>query len=123
MLGTSQQLAKRNLKMNTATNFIKFDSDNIENSAGSGRISTLTNDLTIKVMPINNPKSDKTPTHRIYSKSPAGFDIQVGGIWKNKSQQGKEYFSITLKAIDFRANLGRYPEQDDESLQAIIEWD
>lgn len=109
--------------MKNVTNFIKFESDNIETSTGEGRISTLTHDLEISVMPVTNPKSDKTPSHRIYAKSPAGFKIPVGGIWKNKSQQNKDYFSVTLKGIEFRANLGRFPEQDDESLQAIIEWD
>ncbi|OYR17622.1 DUF736 family protein [Brucella thiophenivorans] len=109
--------------MNNLTNFIKFNNDDIETSEGTGRISTLTKDLSIKAVPVTAAKSDKTPTHRIYAKSPAGFDIQVGAIWKNMSKQDKEYFTLNIKAIEYRANLGRYPEQDDESLQAIIEWD
>lgn len=109
--------------MNNVTNFIKFDCETIETSAGAGRISTLTHDLEITVLPVTNPKSDKTPSHRIYAKSPAGYDIQVGGIWKNVSQQKKEYFTLNVKDIEFRANLGRFPDQDDESLQAVIGWD
>ncbi len=109
--------------MNDLTNFIKFDSENIETSTGSGRISTLQNDLVLKVVPVTNPTSDKSPTHRVYSKSPAGFSITVGGIWKNTSKDKKEYFTLQIKPIDFRANLGRMAGQDDETLQAIIERD
>jgi uncharacterized protein (DUF736 family) len=104
------------------TNFIQFDKDDIDTAKGTGLISTIDRDLDIKVTPFDSD-NDKAPTHRVYAKSPRGHDIEVGGIWKKISGEGKPYYTLSIKRLGFNANLGRYPGQDDLALQAIIEWE
>ena len=106
------------------TNFIQFDKDDIDNAKGTGLISTIDRDLDIKVTPFDST-NEKAPTHRVYAKSPRGHDIEVGGIWKKKNQNGGDYLSLSVSTGHGRlnANLGRFPGQDDEDLMAVIPWD
>ncbi|MDX0433304.1 hypothetical protein GOL30_31890 [Sinorhizobium medicae] len=64
----------------------------------------------------------KTKIVRVYAKSARGHDIEVGGIWKKENQDGKPYYTLSIRKLRYNANLGRFPGQDDASLQAIIEW-
>ncbi|MBD9524430.1 DUF736 family protein [Ensifer sp. ENS02] len=104
------------------TNYIQFDGDNLETAKGAGLISTIDRDMDIKVVPFDSD-NDKAPTHRLYAKSPRGHDIEVGGIWKKENQEGKPYYTLSIRKLRYNANLGRFPGQDDASLQAIIEWE
>lgn len=106
----------------TTTNFIQFDTDDLDAAKGNGLISTIDRDLDIHVVPFDS-SNQKAPTHRVYAKSPRGYDIEVGGIWKKTSEAKKPYYTLSIKRLGFNANLGRYPGQDDPTLQAIIEWD
>ncbi|RVK16928.1 DUF736 family protein [Sinorhizobium meliloti] len=104
------------------TNYIQFDSDNLDTAKGAGLISTIDRDMDIKVVPFESD-NEKAPTHRVYAKSPRGHDIEVGGIWKKENQDGKPYYTLSIRKLRYNANLGRFPGQDDASLQAIIEWE
>ncbi|MDW9817175.1 DUF736 family protein [Sinorhizobium meliloti] len=104
------------------TNYIQFDGDNLDTARGAGLISTIDRDMDIKVMPFESD-NEKAPTHRVYAKSPRGHDIEVGGIWKKENQDGKPYYTLSIRKLRYNANLGRFPGQDDASLQAIIEWE
>ncbi|MCP1201066.1 DUF736 family protein [Notoacmeibacter sp. MSK16QG-6] len=104
------------------TNYIQFENDDIETAKGSGLISTIERDLDITVVPFDS-SNERAPTHRVYAKSPRGHDIEVGGIWKKTSQENKPYYTLSIKRLGYNANLGKYPQQDDTTLQAIIEWD
>ncbi|RWB25699.1 DUF736 family protein [Mesorhizobium sp.] len=106
----------------TTTNFIQFDADDFDAAKGKGLISTIERDLDIAVVPFSSD-NEKAPTHRVYAKSPRGHDIEVGGIWKKKNAEGKPYYTLSIKRLSFNANLGRFPGQDDPTLQAIIEWE
>ncbi|ASY74407.1 R.meliloti pRmeGR4a plasmid DNA (plasmid) [Sinorhizobium fredii CCBAU 83666] len=108
--------------MNNITNYIQFDRDNLDTAKGTGLISTIDRDMDIKVVPFDSD-NDKAPTHRVYAKSPRGHDIEVGGIWKKDNQEGKPYYTLSIRKLRYNANLGRFPGQDDASLQAIIEWE
>lgn len=109
--------------MNDLTNFIKFDSDNLETASGKGMISTVERDLEIEAVPFESD-NEKAPTHRIFARSPRGFRLEVGGIWKKRGKTlDRDYFTLSIKRMAFNANLGKYPDQDDLSLQSIIEWD
>ncbi|MDX0190340.1 DUF736 family protein [Sinorhizobium meliloti] len=104
------------------TNYIQFDGDNLDTAKGAGLISTIDRDMDIKVVPFTSD-NEKAPTHRVYAKSPRGHDIEVGGIWKKDNQDGKPYYTLSIRKLRYNANLGRFPGQDDASLQAIIEWE
>lgn len=41
--------------------------------------------------------NEKAPTHRVYAKSPRGHDIEVGGIWKKENQDGKPYYTLSIR--------------------------
>ncbi|MHC2357835.1 uncharacterized protein (DUF736 family) [Sinorhizobium meliloti] len=104
------------------TNYIQFDGDNLDTAKGAGLISTIDRDMDIKVVPLESD-NERAPTHRVYAKSPRGHDIEVGGIWKKDNQDGKPYYTLSIRKLRYNANLGRFPGQDDASLQAIIEWE
>ncbi|WP_324765456.1 DUF736 family protein (plasmid) [Sinorhizobium meliloti] len=104
------------------TNYIQFDGDNLDTAKGAGLISTIDRDMDIKVVPFESD-NERAPTHRVYAKSPRGHDIEVGGIWKKENQDGKPYYTLSIRKLRYNANLGRFPGQDDASLQAIIEWE
>ncbi|WP_457660326.1 DUF736 family protein [Sinorhizobium medicae] len=104
------------------TNYIQFDGDNLDTAKGAGLISTIDRDMEIKVVPFESD-NEKAPTHRVYARSPRGHDIEVGGIWKKENQDGKPYYTLSIRKLRYNANLGRFPGQDDASLQAIIEWE
>ncbi|MEM8863323.1 MAG: DUF736 family protein [Chloroflexota bacterium] len=103
------------------TNFIQFGEKDFDTSNGEGRVSTLHTDVDLIARPFSS-SNDKAPTHQLYGKSPAGYEIEIGGIWKKKNLQGGDYYTLSIPSMNFNANLGRYPNQEDESLQAIIEW-
>lgn len=104
------------------TNHIQFDGDNLDTAKGAGLISTIDRDMDIKVVPFESD-NEKAPTHRVYARSPRGHDIEVGGIWKKENQDGKPYYTLSIRKLRYNANLGRFPGQDAASLQAIIEWE
>jgi len=104
------------------TNYIQFDVDNLDTAKGAGLISTIDRDMDIKIVPFESD-NEKAPTHRVYARSPRGHDIEVGGIWKKENQDGKPYYTLSIRKLRYNANLGRFPGQDDASLQAIIEWE
>jgi len=104
------------------TNYIQFDGGNLDTAKGAGLISTIDRDMDIKVVPFESD-NEKAPTHRVYARSPRGHDIEVGGIWKKENQDGKPYYTLSIRKLRYNANLGRFPGQDDASLQAIIEWE
>ncbi len=79
---------------NEITNFIQFDSEDLDTASGKGRISTLTDDIDIEVVPFNSENQD-APTHRVFAKSPRGFNIEVGGIWKRQRPMAKGSSAIS----------------------------
>ena len=104
------------------TNFIKFETGDIETARGAGSISTLTFDIDISVEPIasDNPMA---PTHRVLGRSPRGRLVECGGIWKKQNRDtGADYFTLTIRDHGFNANLGKAANQDDAALQAVIPW-
>lgn len=104
------------------TNFIQFNGNNIATATGTGRFSSLTHDIELKAVPFTSDNPD-APTHRVFGKSPAGYELEVGGIWQGKNQQGGVKYTLHVKPLRLNANLGRFPGQDDETLQAIIPWE
>lgn len=107
--------------MANLTNFIKIDT---ETNTLTGNIASLTYDVDLKGVfyETDNPKA---PVYRLQSYSPAGNEIEIGGIWKKTNQKGNTYYSASINTGHGRvnANLGRYPGQDDDTLYAIIPWD
>ena len=105
------------------TNYIQFEADALETAQGAGIISTIDRDIDITVVPFksDNPKA---PTHRVFAKSPRGYDIDSGAIWKRTSETtGRDYLALSIPRLGYNANLGKFAGQDDESLQAVIEWE
>jgi uncharacterized protein (DUF736 family) len=105
--------------MTSITNYLHFD---VDFNTATGRISTLDRDLEITAVRFtsDNPLA---PSHQLFAQSPGGYAIQVGGIWAKENNEGRKYYSLSIKRMGFNANLGKFPSQDDTTLQAIIEWD
>jgi len=106
--------------MKDLSNFIHFTGDSF-----TGNLASLSFDIDIfgeKLARTN----DKAPLWRIKARTPKGRMIEIGGIWENQRQDGTgNYLSLSVNTghSKFRANLGRFPGQDDEELMAVIAWD
>ena len=105
----------------TLSNYLKFHDDQIVD----GNIATLTYDVNLigEKLTSNNPKA---PLHRLYGYSPKGRKVQIGCIWQQKRKDGTGTYltlEIDTGSATVRANLGKYPGQDDENLMAIIPWE
>lgn len=107
--------------MTKLTNYIQFDADDLDTASGTGLISTIKWDHDIRVVPFDS-ENPKAPTHRVFIKSPRGYDVDAGGIWKKKNREGGTYYNLSIPDMEFNANLGRLAGQDDERLQAVIPW-
>ena len=104
------------------TNIIKFENENLETSKGKGSISTLNFVADVELVP-NPSKNEMAPTHRVFSRSPRGRQIEIGGVWKKFNKEtGEPYFTLSIRQYGFNANLGIAAGQDDEQVQAVIPW-
>jgi uncharacterized protein (DUF736 family) len=107
--------------MNNLINFIQFDADN---KTFTGNIASLAFDIEITGEAFQSD-NEKAPIYRVYSTTPRGRRIEIGGIWEKTSvAKGTTYLTLSINTghNKLNANLGRYPEQDDDQLQAIIPW-
>ncbi|MAM10351.1 MAG: hypothetical protein CML23_07805 [Rhizobiaceae bacterium] len=108
--------------MTELSNFIRFN----ENGTFNGNFATVLHDFDVFGTPVKNP-GPKAPKYRVFAKSPRGRAVEIGGIWENEKKDGDgTYLSLAIRpdlsGQTIRANLGRFPGQDDEDLQAIILW-
>ncbi|MBO9101972.1 DUF736 family protein [Rhizobium sp. rho-13.1] len=103
------------------TNYVEFANDG---KILRGNIASIAYDIDIAGEPYKS-EHPKAPVYRLFSTSPRGRRVEIGGIWKKQNQNGGDYFTLTVNTGygKLNANLGRYPGQDDESLMAIIPWD
>jgi uncharacterized protein (DUF736 family) len=102
------------------SNFIHFTKDSF-----TGNLASLSYDIDIFGEKLNR-SNDKAPLWRIKARSPAGREIEIGGIWENQRQDGTgTYLSLKVNTGHsiLRANLGRFPGQEDEDLVAVIPRD
>jgi uncharacterized protein (DUF736 family) len=105
--------------MKNLSNFIHFDGNSF-----TGNLASLAYDINITGQRVSS-SNEKAPIYRVFAKSPAGRDIEIGGIWENQRQDGTgTYKSLIVNTghSKLRANLGRFPGQDDENLMAVIPW-
>ncbi|TCT29721.1 DUF736 domain-containing protein [Martelella mediterranea] len=100
-------------------NFIRFN----DNGTLEGNIAALDFDFDITGEELNST-NPKAPVYRLYGVSPRGRKIEVGGIWRQTNQNGEEYLQLTAATPSraFRANLGKFPGQDDGDLMTVIPW-
>lgn len=105
--------------MTELTNFIRFH----QNGKLSGNIAALDFDFNVIGEKLDSTHED-APVYRLYGYSPRGRKVEIGGIWERQNKQGQPYRQLTASTPHrvFRANLGRYPGQDDDSLMAVIPW-
>ncbi len=93
----------------------------LENGAFKGPLRTLNFRGDIDVVPIRDKASAAHPDYRVTC---AG--IEIGAGWININQtSGKPYTSLSLAHPDlgpraYKVNLGRAPDQDDDSVFALI---
>lgn len=98
------------------TNFIQIDNDDV-----SGNIATIAFDIDITGEPVVSD-NEKAPIYRLFTRSPRGKNVEIGGIWQRLNRKKQAYLTLTINTghSRFYANLGRYPGQDDEGLYAVI---
>jgi uncharacterized protein (DUF736 family) len=80
--------------MTDYTNFIRFG----ENNTLTGNIASISYDLDItgEEFSSTNPKA---PIYRLLAKSPRGRRVEIGGIWRKKHQNDRDYYTATITAF------------------------
>ena len=105
--------------MSDLVNFIHLNGDKL-----TGNIASIAFDIDITGERFDSTNPD-APMYRLYAKTPRGRRIEIGGIWQKDKKSGDgTYLSLSADTGfgKLNANLGRYPQQDDESLMAVIPW-
>lgn len=95
---------------------------NKEGDSYFGNIQTMSQNIAVSIKPAKGNGSDKSPTHRVFSKARSGNDI--GAAWTSQSDKtGKEYLSLKLDdpylPAPIRANL---VEPEDQEGKFILIW-
>lgn len=98
------------------SNFIQIDTKSL-----FGNIATIAFDIDITGEAVTSD-NEKAPKFRLFTKSPRGRRVEIGGIWQRLNREEEPYYTLTINTghSRFYANLGRYPGQDDEALYAVI---
>lgn len=83
-----------------------------------GHIKTLELSLQLKLWPITNGTSEKSPSYRIFAIGRDGSEIEIGAAWrKNKSNPdkfGEEFLSLTIDdpSLSQPLNVAAFKEPD-----------
>jgi uncharacterized protein (DUF736 family) len=70
----------------------------------------------------SNERSEGSPDYIIFTKSPKGRLIEIGGVWKRICAADNDYLSLTLTidGREYRANS--VPKKDSTGVLALREW-
>lgn len=79
---------------NEITNFIQFDSEDLDTASGKGRISTLTDDIDIEVVPFNSENPD-APTHRVSPSHRVALISRLAASGKRQRPMAKVLSAIS----------------------------
>jgi uncharacterized protein (DUF736 family) len=98
------------------SNFMQIANGNV-----IGNIATVAFDIDLTGESVDSD-NEKAPKYRLFTRSPRGRRVEIGGIWQRLNREKEPYYTLTISTghSRFYANLGRYPGQDDETLYAVI---
>lgn len=86
-----------------------------------GYIRTLEINLQVKLYPITDAASEKSPAYRIYAIGRDGAEVEVGAAWKktmsNPEKFGEEFLSLTIDdpSLPQSLNVAAFKEPDGET--------
>lgn len=94
-----------------------------DNGEFTGNVRTLTASTPIKLIPLGEAKSDRSPSHRVVTAT--GFEF--GAAWtKNSKETGAEYMSLKLDTPELPtpiyANTGRMPGTEEQDGVLALIW-
>jgi uncharacterized protein (DUF736 family) len=92
-----------------------------EETAFTGQLRTLTLDLTLALVPVENSEAENAPAYRVHAGDAEG--PEVGAAWKRSGEKAGEYLSVLLDdpalPQPIRANLFR---DDDAGAAWSLHW-
>lgn len=92
-----------------------------EETGFAGQLRTLTLDLTLALVPVENSEAENAPAYRVHAGDADG--PEVGAAWKRSGEKAGEYLSVLLDdpalPQPIRANLFR---DDDAGAAWSLHW-
>jgi uncharacterized protein (DUF736 family) len=92
-----------------------------EETGFTGQLRTLTLDLTLALVPVDNSDAENAPAYRVHAGDAEG--PEVGAAWKRSGEKAGEYLSVLLDdpalPQPIRANLFR---DDDAGAAWSLHW-
>jgi uncharacterized protein (DUF736 family) len=92
-----------------------------EETGFTGHLRTLTLDLSLALVPLENSEAENAPAYRVHADDEDG--PEVGAAWKRSGEKAGEYFSVLLDdpalPQPIRANLFR---DDDAGAAWSLHW-
>lgn len=92
-----------------------------EETGFTGQLRTLTLDLTLALVPVENSEAENAPAYRVHAGDAEG--PEVGAAWKRSGEKAGEYLSVLLDdpalLQPIRANLFR---DDDAGAAWSLHW-
>ena len=77
----------------------------------AGFIGSLTFDVDVTLAPNEYKSQDKHPDFAIWSKTPRGRSIRIGGAWEQISKAGNRYLSVSID-VNGQAMRGNAVKRD-----------
>ena len=92
-----------------------------EETGFTGQLRTLTLDLSLALVPVENSEAENAPAYRVHAGDAEG--PEVGAAWKRSGEKAGEYLSVLLDdptlPQPIRANLFR---DDDAGAAWSLHW-
>ncbi|HCQ8620618.1 TPA: DUF736 family protein [Klebsiella pneumoniae] len=91
--------------------------------AFEGFIASERFDHDIRILKNPSPQGETSPDYEVFTLSPRGRTIRIGGVWHRTSRQDNAFLSLSAKVQGEIVNANIFPADDgDANKFEIVEW-
>ena len=78
-----------------------------------------------EIMVQKNTMEDRpegAPDYLVFTRSPRGRMVRIGGVWHRISRADNEYLSLSVKIDGRSINANAFPKEDETDTLELREW-